>query len=110
MDKDFALSHPVRKLIYELLSNFPEISSGEIARMLDLPHANISQHLGRLRDAGLVKIRVDGKLRIFSMDYEGYFEVFGWHGRIKSNIATNHRRRTSPSLSSDTEPTSGDTG
>ena len=61
-------------------------------------------------DWGLVKMRVDGNKRIYSIDHEGFYEASGWYGEINMAIATSHRRRTNPSLSSDTEPTSGDTG
>ncbi|MEN8253027.1 MAG: metalloregulator ArsR/SmtB family transcription factor [Patescibacteria group bacterium] len=55
-----ALAHPKRLEIIRLLrSKFLSVS--EIYHMLDLPQANVSQHLMLLRDAGIVETNRDGK-------------------------------------------------
>ena len=55
-----ALAHPRRLEVIHLLRD-QELPVSDIHTMLDLPQANISQHLMVLRDAGVVKTRRDGK-------------------------------------------------
>lgn len=55
-----ALSHPRRLEIVQLLRD-QELCVSDIYEMLDLPQANISQHLMILRDAGVVTARREGK-------------------------------------------------
>lgn len=55
-----ALAHPRRLEIVHLLRD-QELPVTDIHTMLDLPQANISQHLMILRDAGAVITRKDGK-------------------------------------------------
>lgn len=61
-----ALAHPKRLEIIHLIRN-QELSVSDIHRMLDLPQANISQHLMLLRDAEIVKTRRDGKQIFYSL-------------------------------------------
>lgn len=55
-----SISHPKRLEIINLLRE-AELSVSEIQIMLDLPQANLSQHLSVLKKAGVVKMRRDGK-------------------------------------------------
>ncbi len=55
-----ALAHPSRLEILQLLQD-QELPVTDIQFMLDLPQANISQHLMILREAGVVTPRRDGK-------------------------------------------------
>lgn len=55
-----ALSHPRRLEIVHLLRD-QELPVTDIHTMLDLPQANISQHLMVLRDAQIVTARKEGK-------------------------------------------------
>ncbi len=55
-----ALSHPRRLEIIQLLQD-QELSVADIYTMLDLPQANISQHLMILRDVQIVETRREGK-------------------------------------------------
>ncbi len=55
-----SLAHPRRLEIIHLLRD-QELPVSDIHTMLDLPQANISQHLTVLRDAGVVITRRDGK-------------------------------------------------
>ncbi|MBU0576091.1 metalloregulator ArsR/SmtB family transcription factor [Patescibacteria group bacterium] len=61
-----ALSHPKRLEIIHLIRD-QELPVSDIHTMLDLPQANISQHLIVLRDAGVVKSRRDGKQIYYSL-------------------------------------------
>jgi ArsR family transcriptional regulator, virulence genes transcriptional regulator len=55
-----ALAHPRRLEIIQLLRE-NELPVTDIHTMLDLPQANISQHLMVLREAGVLECRRDGK-------------------------------------------------
>ncbi len=55
-----ALAHPRRLEIVHLLRD-QELAVSDIHTMLDLPQANISQHLMILRDADIVTTTKDGK-------------------------------------------------
>ncbi|MFZ5438020.1 MAG: metalloregulator ArsR/SmtB family transcription factor [Patescibacteria group bacterium] len=61
-----ALAHPKRLEIIHLIRD-QELSVSDIHQMLDLPQANISQHLMLLRDTGIVKTRRDGKQVFYSL-------------------------------------------
>lgn len=64
-----ALSHPKRLEVIHLLRD-QELSVSEIQEMLDLPQANLSQHLMILRDAEIVITRRDGKQIYYSLAHE----------------------------------------
>lgn len=55
-----SIAHPRRLEIIHLLREH-ELNVSEIVEMLDLPQANISQHLTILRKAGVVKTKKQGK-------------------------------------------------
>jgi len=61
-----ALAHPKRLEIIHLIRD-QELPVGDIHTMLDLPQANISQHLMVLRDAGVVVSRREGKQIYYSL-------------------------------------------
>lgn len=61
-----ALAHPRRLEILQLLRD-QELPVSDIHTMLDLPQANISQHLMLLRDAGVVQARREGKQIYYSI-------------------------------------------
>ena len=60
------LADPKRLLIINSLRN-GEMSVSEICTSLDLPQANVSQHLAILRDKGLVRSRRDGQRVYYSL-------------------------------------------
>lgn len=61
-----ALSHPVRLYILDLLSS-EEMSSSQLLEILEIPKANLSQHLSVLRDAGILKNRKEGTFQLVSL-------------------------------------------
>lgn len=66
-----ALSHPKRLEIIHLLRD-EELSVGEIQNMLDLPQANLSQHLQVLREQKVAKTRKDGKQVYYSIAHKNF--------------------------------------
>jgi ArsR family transcriptional regulator, virulence genes transcriptional regulator len=61
-----SLSHPARLMVLWRLSQGPA-RVGELEQILDLPQAEVSKHLARLRTASLVKTRRDGRNVFYSL-------------------------------------------
>jgi len=72
-----ALSDPVRRDILTLLQG-GERSAGTLVETLALPQPNVSKHLKILREAGLVRVRIDGPSRIYSLDPAPLAELDAW--------------------------------
>ena len=82
MDPFPALAEPSRRRMIEILGG-GELPAGAIAGQFDLTGAAVSQHLKVLRDAGLVRVRVDGARRIYSLDPEGLAAVDTWLSTVR---------------------------
>jgi DNA-binding transcriptional ArsR family regulator len=61
-----------------------ERPAGAIAGEFNLTPAAVSQHLKVLREAGLVRVRVDGQRRIYSLDPDGLAAVDAWLDRVRA--------------------------
>ena len=77
-----ALADPTRRKIVELLGS-GERSAGAIVEVFAVSPPAISQHLKTLRESGLVRVRVDGQRRIYSLDPEGFEEMEAWFARMR---------------------------
>lgn len=60
------LGDPKRLLLIDALRD-GELSVSELCEALDLPQANVSQHLAILRDKGLVKTRKEAQKVFYSL-------------------------------------------
>lgn len=78
-----ALADPTRRRIVEMLAE-GERPAGEIVREFAMSAPAISQHLKVLREAGLVKVRVQGQQRIQSLDPTGLDEIGDWLERTRA--------------------------
>jgi len=65
-----AISHPGRRAMLRLVLD-QELPVGELAERLGVSQPAASQHLKVLREAGLVRGRVDGRRRLYQVDFEG---------------------------------------
>jgi DNA-binding transcriptional ArsR family regulator len=77
VDEDTALkaiAEPRRREILRLVRD-DELSAGEIASRFEVTRPAISQHLGVLRDAGLLDERRDGARRLYRARPEGVAEL-----------------------------------
>ncbi len=72
-----ALAEPRRREILRVLSD-RELAAGEIAARFDVTRPAISQHLGVLREAGLVEERRDGTRRRYRVRTAGLEPVRAW--------------------------------
>jgi DNA-binding transcriptional ArsR family regulator len=69
-----AIAAPHRRTILRLVSA-EELSAGEIAAHFDLTRPAVSQHLGVLKEAGLVNERRNGTRRLYRARPEGLVEL-----------------------------------
>jgi DNA-binding transcriptional ArsR family regulator/YHS domain-containing protein len=69
-----ALSHPKRLEILHLLRD-QKLSVSGIQEMLDLPQANLSQHLMVLRDAGVLESKRNGKQIYYSLSHRNFIKA-----------------------------------
>lgn len=69
-----AMSHPKRLEIIHLLRD-QELSVTQMLEMLDLPQANLSQHLMVLRGARVVVTRKDGKQIFYRLCHENFIKT-----------------------------------
>lgn len=72
-----ALADPQRRRIVEMLSK-GELSSGEIAGRFEISASAVSQHLKVLKDAQLVRVRVEAQRRIYELDPGGFSALDDW--------------------------------
>ena len=84
VDRFAALAEPNRRRMIELLGRGPR-PAGAIAAEFALSAPAVSQHLKALREAGLVRVEVDGQRRIYRLDPEGLAEVDAWIGRVRGD-------------------------
>jgi DNA-binding transcriptional ArsR family regulator len=69
-----AIAEPRRRQILELVRD-GELSAGEIAGHFDVTRPAISQHLGVLKEAGLVSERRNGTRRLYLARPDGLREL-----------------------------------
>ena len=72
-----ALSDPARRQILELLRG-RERSVNELVQRLKLSQPGVSKHLRVLREAGLVRVRPDGRRRWYGLRAEPLAELDEW--------------------------------
>jgi DNA-binding transcriptional ArsR family regulator len=77
MDHFAALADPSRRRILEMLGEGPR-PAGAIAAEFELTPPAVSQHLKTLREAGLVRVEVDGARRIYRLHPDGLAAVEDW--------------------------------
>lgn len=73
-----ALSDPVRFAIVDRLLREGELPAGELGKGFDISPPAVSQHLGVLREAGLVRRRARAQQRLYSVEPRGLSEVVDW--------------------------------
>ena len=61
-----ALASPVRLQILDLISA-SEKTSADLLQILEIPKANLSQHLAVLKDAGILQSRKEGQFQYLSL-------------------------------------------
>ena len=87
-----ALSHPIRLLILDLISD-KELTSSALLELVKIPKANLSQHLNVLKDAGILKSRKDGQFQFISLAIPQIKEACGLICKILTEKISEDERR-----------------
>jgi DNA-binding transcriptional ArsR family regulator len=77
-----AISDPTRRRILDLLSD-GERPVKDLVRRFRMSQPALSQHLRVLRDAGLVRLRREGRTHVYSVHAPPLREVYEWAGRYR---------------------------
>jgi DNA-binding transcriptional ArsR family regulator len=72
-----ALADPTRREIIALLAA-GERGAGQVAERFPVSRPAISRHLRVLREAGLVRVRVEGQRRVYALDPRPLSELDAW--------------------------------
>jgi DNA-binding transcriptional ArsR family regulator len=78
-----ALADPTRRTIVELLAE-RDRSAGELASHFCTSRPGVSRHLRVLREHGLVRVREEGRRRVYSLDPAPLEELDEWLARYRS--------------------------
>jgi len=76
-----ALAEPSRRQILDMLRD-GERSVGDLVDRLALSQPGVSKHLKVLREAGLVEVRPEGKVRWYALRAEPLAEMAHWLSRF----------------------------
>jgi DNA-binding transcriptional ArsR family regulator len=74
-DKLRALAHPARLEILRVLAARGTCVCGEVVEVMPLAQATVSQHLKVLKEAELIRGRIDGKNSCYCLDPKGIAEL-----------------------------------
>ena len=78
MDVFYALAEPRRRKIIELLASSGQLSAGDIYKRFDITAQAVSQHLGILLGAGLLRMRKQAQQHIYELNPESISELGDW--------------------------------
>jgi DNA-binding transcriptional ArsR family regulator len=81
-----ALADPTRRQALELLAD-GERPVRELHGRFSMSQPALSQHLAVLREAGLVRVRRQGRLRVYSVDPQPLRELYQWVRRTSESAA-----------------------
>ena len=82
MQSLIALADPNRRRIVEMLAE-GELAAGEIGAGFDISAPAVSQHLKVLKEASIVRVRVDRQRRIYALDPAGFSELEQWLSSVR---------------------------
>jgi ArsR family transcriptional regulator len=74
-DRLKALGHPARLEILRVLAARGSCVCGEVVDVMPLAQATVSQHLKVLKEAGLIRGRIDGKNSCYCLDPRGIADL-----------------------------------
>lgn len=82
MQSFIALAEPTRRHIVEMLAG-RELAAGKIGEAFQISAPALSQHLKVLKQASIVRVRIDGQRRIYALDPAGFAEIESWLAQVK---------------------------
>ncbi|MFO8235019.1 MAG: metalloregulator ArsR/SmtB family transcription factor [Bacteroidales bacterium] len=71
-----ALSHPARLQIVEHLAQYDECPAGKISKKLPLSKSTVSQHMAKLKEAGLISCSPYGICHHYKLNEDRITEAF----------------------------------
>ena len=74
-DRLKALGHPARLEILRVLAARGACVCGEVVKVMPRSQATVSQHLKVLKEAGLIRGRIDGKNSCYCLDPSGIADL-----------------------------------
>ena len=74
-----AVAEPQRRHLLTLLKGH-ERAVNELAHAMRITQPRVSKHLRVLREVGLVRVRGDGKQRLYTLDARGLRPIHEWAG------------------------------
>ncbi len=77
MEAAAAIADPIRRRVLELVRD-GEMPAGELAEQFEVSRPAVSRHLRVLREAGLVRERRVGRLRVYRADPAPLGELRDW--------------------------------
>ncbi len=77
MEAAAAIADPIRRRVLELVRD-REVAAGELAAHFDVSRPAVSRHVRVLREAGLVRERREGRLRLYRADPAPLAELRDW--------------------------------
>ncbi len=83
-----ALGHPARLKILRVLAVRGTCVCGEVVKVMPLSQATVSQHLKVLKEAGLIRGRIDGKSSCYCLDPRGIGELRAALDGLLDNLST----------------------
>lgn len=78
-----ALAEPTRFRIVEMLAAHGGMAASQISKRFRTSPPAISQHLKVLKEAKLVRVKVQGQQRIYSLNTTGIAEIEKWISKLR---------------------------
>jgi DNA-binding transcriptional ArsR family regulator len=82
MQSMIALADPNRRRMVEMLAG-RELAAGEIGAAFEISAPAVSQHLKVLKEASIVRVRIDGQRRIYALNPTGFAEIEEWLSSVR---------------------------
>ena len=77
LDPFNAVAEPKRRVVLETLAG-GEMAVNDIVGRLGWPQPSVSKHLGVLKEVGLVRVRREGRQRLYSVDATRLKPIHDW--------------------------------
>src|SRR5687768_14986474 len=77
LDPFNAVAEPKRRRVLETLAG-QELAVNDIVGRLGWPQPSVSKHLGVLKEVGLVRVRREGRQRLYSVDARQLKPIHDW--------------------------------
>jgi DNA-binding transcriptional ArsR family regulator len=84
MNAFIALSDNTRREIVKLVARNGVLTSTEISRHFEMSPPAISQHLGILKEANILKVEKQAQKRLYAINPDGIGEIDEWLSDIKN--------------------------